>query len=310
VIVVTTVVVILVVDPPGLMLVSVVRALEVDGMAGCPPDGALKMVVDMLVKTVVPPPGSEFVITTRTSEVVSWTEEPELPGRAAPIVVAVTIVIVVVCPPGMMLVNVVKTLEVTGTSGLPGTPEGGKDGADGINGGEATMLLLTGAGAPGGLTGCPGMILDAADALGGNPIVGFEVGITGVGHGRRGSPTGTRELEGDGAMIGDGAEKADVDCGNGSGPIPGRLLVTTVVINAVPEGKVVVNVVTTIGGAGAGGGIPEVGGAFGGAVEGAGMTSSDEMTGVISAVLVTRVLNRLGGAMLFIHSVVPFTTEK
>jgi hypothetical protein len=310
VIVVTTVVVILVVDPPELMLVSVVRALQVDGIAGCPPGGALKMVVDVLVKTVVPPPGSEVVITTRTLEVVGWTGEPELPGRAAPIVVAMGIVMVVVCPPGMILVNVVKTLEVTGTVGLPGTPEGGTDGVGGPNEGEVTILLMTAPGAPGGVTGCPGVILDTTDALGGNPIVGFGVGIAGVGHGRRGSPTGTRELEGGGAMIGGGTEKGDVDCGNGSGPVPGRLLVTTVVINAVPEGKVVVNVVATIGGAGAGGGIPEVGRAFGGAVEGAGMTGSDEMAGVISAVLVTRVLNRLGGAMLFIHSVVPFTTEK
>ena len=36
----------------------------------------------------------------------------------------------------------------------------------------------------------------------------------------------------------------------------------------------------------------------------------DGMTGIISEVLVTRVLNLLGGVMLFNHSVLPFTTEK
>lgn len=41
-----------------------------------------------------------------------------------------------------------------------------------------------------------------------------------------------------------------------------------------------------------------------------GVFGIDEMIGVTSGVLVTRVLNRLGGAMLFIHSVVPLTTEK
>jgi hypothetical protein len=40
------------------------------------------------------------------------------------------------------------------------------------------------------------------------------------------------------------------------------------------------------------------------------LAGSDEIAGVISGVLVGRVLNRLGGATLFIHSVVPFTTEK
>ncbi|KAH3919407.1 hypothetical protein HBI56_026320 [Parastagonospora nodorum] len=41
-----------------------------------------------------------------------------------------------------------------------------------------------------------------------------------------------------------------------------------------------------------------------------GATDTDEMIGVISGVFVMRVLNWLGGVMLFIHSVVPFTTEK
>lgn len=36
----------------------------------------------------------------------------------------------------------------------------------------------------------------------------------------------------------------------------------------------------------------------------------DEGIGVVSDTLVRRVLNRLGGATLFSHSVVPFTTEK
>ena len=41
-----------------------------------------------------------------------------------------------------------------------------------------------------------------------------------------------------------------------------------------------------------------------------GATDTDEIIGVISGVFVMRVLNWLGGVMLFIHSVVPFTTEK
>jgi hypothetical protein len=41
-----------------------------------------------------------------------------------------------------------------------------------------------------------------------------------------------------------------------------------------------------------------------------GCVGATETVGVISGVLVTRVLNRLGGATLFIHSVVPLTTEK
>jgi hypothetical protein len=40
------------------------------------------------------------------------------------------------------------------------------------------------------------------------------------------------------------------------------------------------------------------------------VTGTEEMMGVISGVMVDSVLNRLGGVMLFIHSVVPLMTEK
>jgi hypothetical protein len=40
------------------------------------------------------------------------------------------------------------------------------------------------------------------------------------------------------------------------------------------------------------------------------VADSEETIGVISGVRVTRVLKRLGGAMLFSHSVVPLITEK
>jgi hypothetical protein len=45
------------------------------------------------------------------------------------------------------------------------------------------------------------------------------------------------------------------------------------------------------------------------AAEGA-ITGTEDMAGVISGVAVDSVLNRLGGVMLFIHSVVPLMTEK
>lgn len=86
----------------------------------------------------------------------------------------------------------------------------------------------------------------------------------------------------------------------------------TVVIKEVPERKVAVTVVAGIEGPGASVGTPGVG-VLAGAVEEApngGAFDIEEMTGVTSGVLVTIVLNRLGGAMLFIHSVVPLTTEK
>jgi hypothetical protein len=40
------------------------------------------------------------------------------------------------------------------------------------------------------------------------------------------------------------------------------------------------------------------------------VTDKEETRGVMSAVRVTRVLKRLGGAMLLSHSVVPLITEK
>ena len=40
------------------------------------------------------------------------------------------------------------------------------------------------------------------------------------------------------------------------------------------------------------------------------VADSEDKIGVISGVRVIRVLNRLGGAMLFSHSVVPLITEK
>lgn len=59
-------------------------------------------------------------------------------------------------------------------------------------------------------------------------------------------------------------------------------------------------------------------GSEGGAVEGTTgalgrlvkVTGSDEMTAVISGVLVGRLMNWEGGVMLFSHSVVPLMTEK
>jgi hypothetical protein len=89
----------------------------------------------------------------------------------------------------------------------------------------------------------------------------------------------------------------------------------TEVIRVEPDISDVVKVVGIPGLVGLGEGNAEtvnvpVGGTVGSSGEDGAVTNSEETTGVIPGVRVTKVLKRLGGAMLFSHSVVPLITEK
>jgi hypothetical protein len=89
----------------------------------------------------------------------------------------------------------------------------------------------------------------------------------------------------------------------------------TEVISVDPDISDVVKVVATPGVGGLGEGnadVPNVtvGGTVGRPGEDGAVVDSEEMTGVISGVRVMKLLRRLGGAILFSHSVVPLITEK
>jgi hypothetical protein len=112
----------------------------------------------------------------------------------------------------------------------------------------------------------------------------------------------------DGRLTNDGNDR------DAEARLPGTLVISDV-IRVDPDISDVVKVVATPGVGGLGEGnadVPNgtVGGTAGRPGEDGAVVDSEEMTGVISGVRVTKVLKRLGGAMLFSHSVVPLITEK
>ena len=106
----------------------------------------------------------------------------------------------------------------------------------------------------------------------------------------------------------------DVGSGRVEALLPGMLVITDV-IRVEPDIGDLVKVVAIPGtdrlseGVADIGNVP-VGGTVGMPGEADDVADSEETIGVISGVRVTRVLKRLGGAMLFSHSVVPLITEK
>jgi hypothetical protein len=114
--------------------------------------------------------------------------------------------------------------------------------------------------------------------------------------------------------VGDGKLTDDKGGRSTEAVLPG-VFVMTDVIRVEPDIGDVVKVVGIpgLGGLGEGKadvvGVP-VGSTVGSPGEDGAVIDSEETTGVISGVRVTKVLKRLGGAMLFSHSVVPLITEK
>lgn len=92
--------------------------------------------------------------------------------------------------------------------------------------------------------------------------------------------------------------------------LPISTLVMIVLISVESDNIAVVNVVVGLEGGGTGGDEAEAVDTPVGGTGGMPGGDKDEIIGVICGVLVTKVLKRLGGAMLFSHSVVPLTTEK
>jgi hypothetical protein len=132
------------------------------------------------------------------------------------------------------------------------------------------------------------------------------VGMNGEGHGREGPFTEPTELTNGGGEMPD-------NCG-GSGLLTIVTLVITVVTSVAPDRYVVVMIVVSLKGVGVGSGEASESKAVEGTVSAldrpADVTSSDEITGVISGVLVGKVMNWEGGVILSSHSVVPLMTEK
>lgn len=149
--------------------------------------------------------------------------------------------------------------------------------------------------------------------IGEEPGLGMRevLGRRGDGHGRCGSLVGAEGLSGPGC----GGFAELVRGGGETGTLAVGTPVMIVVTRVDPESIVLVKVAVT----------PRVGRVDGGATKvlddpvddmgfwpegGDPAVGSDEMIGVTYGVLVGRVLNLLGGAMLSNHPVVPLTTEK
>lgn len=114
---------------------------------------------------------------------------------------------------------------------------------------------------------------------------------------------GADSLGGDRSVDG-GGSSGDVDL------LPLGTLAMIEVMRTELDNVVIVKVVGELAGGGTGrDGLGALGTPVGGTADTLG-GDRDEMVGVISGVLVTNVLKRLGGAILFSHSVVPLTTEK
>lgn len=302
-----------VVWPPDSVLVNVVSTLDVAGSGGVTgtarEDGVTK-VTSVLTTIVVGPFGTVLVIVVRTPDATGGEGMGGTAEEEGAISVADELTIVVVVPPGTVLVSEFKTLDVTGGAGLGGRL-GGRLGGDGVGGrpvevgmtvvSEAVIIVVT---PPWRVLVKVVTVLAVADCVGSGGAPKLE-GDTGTGKGRGGCSTGVGELIGN-------APTVDVEESDNVGPLLGSRLVIAVVTNVMPDRKVVLSVVTGVDGTDAGGGM--TGAEFPGVVDiearDVGATGSHEMTGVISGVLVTSVLNLLGGATPPIHSVVPLMTEK
>jgi hypothetical protein len=99
-------------------------------------------VVEVLVQVVVCPPGIVLVSVLRILEVTGEGDEPVDVSDTPPVVVVVNLVRVVDWPLGAILIIVAVTLEVVGTNGLDTTPVDSVEDAADVNDGVDTMILL------------------------------------------------------------------------------------------------------------------------------------------------------------------------
>jgi hypothetical protein len=107
---VTDVLVSVVVDPPGIVLMSVAIVLDVSGEIDV--DKGLVVNVEALVLATDDPPGVLLVDDERLLEVDSAVEPVEL--KDPPMIVVEMEVNVVVCPLDIVLMSVIKIVEVVG----------------------------------------------------------------------------------------------------------------------------------------------------------------------------------------------------
>lgn len=194
-----------------------------------------------------------------------------------------TLVRVVDCPPGTALVIATRTVEVEGNptpDGIIGssTDDCARDTPSDDNEDESMLNVLV----------MPVLIITML------------VDVKRDGNGSTGCPTGLPEFDRAGVVF-PGCRSVDIVSDEGIVLFVGGYMVTTVDKGFVSGSIAVVKVYPK----------PRDVGVRGNEAEAADPTAgNEEMIGVISGVFVKRVLKRVGGAMLFNHSVVPLTTEK
>ncbi|KAF2030999.1 hypothetical protein EK21DRAFT_111447 [Setomelanomma holmii] len=108
--------------PPGIVLVSVIKMLDVTegaGLGGAAGADESMIVTEILVRVVVPPPRIVLVIVVKALEVEGGARTGGIPAEVGVIVVTRVVVTLEVDPPGLTLVGVVRALEVVGTTGWP-----------------------------------------------------------------------------------------------------------------------------------------------------------------------------------------------
>jgi hypothetical protein len=242
-------------------------------------------------------------------------------GHVALIIVVKVMIMVVVCPPGRLLVSVVKALEVMGGAGLGGVTEDGDppgivlvtvikvrdvEGEPELNDGPGAegMIVIRAVKPPDILVVIVVRLLDIIGGIvldrlmdGVAPMTVVEVLVQVVV-----CPPGIvlvsvlRKVE----VTSEGGTLVDAD---ETTPIMVVVIIVKVVV--APPGAVLVIVVVTLEVVGERG----LDRALVGIVKDP-VDVGDGVDMMILGVMVDSVLNRLGGVMLFIHSVVPLTTEK
>jgi hypothetical protein len=276
---VTDVLVSVVVDPPGIELMSVTIVLDVSGEI----DMGVDLVVNIegLALAGDDPPGVLLVDDERPLGVGSAVEPIEL--KDPPTTVVEMVVKVVVCPPDIVLISVTGMVEVVGVSELPIVREVTPPMVV-----EVTLVRVEG-----WLTDIAVVVVAELEAtvwdwLGRvlDDNVDDEVGVLLLSRFEE-LKTPVDPVVWLGLVLEDQDDEEDTAI---------EVLANDTATLEVSDGMLEVGIEVE-----------------GGPVEGlldSELAGSDEIAGVISGVLVGRVLNRLGGATLFIHSVVPFTTEK